>query len=172
MMEFVPNEDTNKDYDLPFFEDARNADGIKGYSTTKSVRQLKSLITTSMSKLGGAVTSFIEGKYGTRHGFQIRFTYRKVEGRLDVACLPIKNETESRIDQAKRHALYSVNLLLEAQFQSHMMLPKHLPLMPWLLNAKGQTMTEYLVEQDMTPALPEQTNNDEQVIEGEFTDAD
>ena len=80
----------------------------------------------------------------------------------------IKKETEARIDQALRHALYSIWKRLEHQYNSQLIMPGDVPLVPWLLNAEGQTVTEWLRELGRVPALPEAT--DDPIVEGEFED--
>lgn len=169
-MEFIPDKDPQENY-IPYFEDASNADGVMGYSTTKSVKDLKAMISTVFGRLGGSVTGFQQGKFGTRHGYLISFTYQGVAGQMKVAGLPMRNETESRLDKVRRHALISIHARLESQYNSQLVMPGDLPLMPWLLNKKGQTMTEYLTEMNVVPSLPEPRTPDEDIIEGEFEDA-
>ena len=163
-MEFIPD-DFNEELDVPFFEDATNADGVVGYTTGKSVKQLKSMITTGFGRLGGSVTGFQSGKFGNRYGFRIEFTFNGVPGRMDISALPIRKATEVRIDKAKRHALYSVWQRLQAQYNSMLIMPGDVPLVPYMLNASGQTILEVMRESGQIPALP---TGEESVIEGEF----
>lgn len=169
MTDFVPT--VNKDeVVIPFWEDASNADGVRGYTTGKSIRELKALITGDFGKIGGSVIDFVDGKNlaGTRYGYQINFTFRGAPGRLVVMALPIRKETPTKINKAKRHALISVHARLESQYNTALVMPGDVPLMPWLLNAEGQTMIEYLQEVGSVPALPEP--QEDIIEEGQFVD--
>ena len=121
-MEFIPDKDPKENI-IPYFEDAKNADGVMGYTTGKSIKELKAMITGSFGRLGGSVTGFVTGKFGNkeqgeqvRHGYLIDFTFKGAAGRMKVAGLPMRNETESRIDKVRRHALISVHARLQAQY--------------------------------------------------------
>lgn len=167
MTDFVPSADADEIL-IPFWEDATNADGVKGYTTGKTIKELKALIIGDFGKIGGSVIGFIDGKNlaGTRYGYQINFTFRGAPGRLVVMALPIRKETESKIKKARRHALISVHDRLVAQYNTALVMPGDVPLMPWLLNAEGQTMVEYLQEVGSVPALPEP--QEDIIEEGKF----
>lgn len=169
-MEFIPSPDEEQ-VKVPYFEDASNEEGVVGYSTQRSEPELKGLIRTAMGKLGGVVHSFQSGMIGTRHAYRIRFHYQGAPGRMDVVALPIKSETEGRIKQAKKHALYSVWKRLEGLFNAQLVTPDDLPLMPYMLNKQGQTVTEWLRDSGQFQ-LPEPSYQpqDEDVIEGDFTE--
>ena len=170
MDNFVPNPES-EELKIPYWEDASNADGVHGYTTTKSVKELKSLITGSFGRLGGSVTGFTEGNTKSlpkRYGYRISFTYNGVAGRITVFALPIRKETPTKVDKAKRHALISVHARLQAQYNTALVMPGDIPLMPWLLNKEGQTMTEYLTDIGSVPLLPAPEYND--IEEGEFED--
>lgn len=167
-MEFKPDID-EKDLVVPFFEDAKNEDGVIGYTTQKSIKQLKAEITAGFGRLGGSVIGFQSGKFGNRYGFRIEFTFAGVPGRMDVACLPIRKETETKVDKTKRHALYSVQKRLEAEYSTMLVMPGDVPLMPYMLNDKGQTILEVMRESNQIPALPESIEED--IIDGEFDES-
>ena len=169
MTDFVANVDTDE-LIIPFWEDASNADGVMGYTTGKKIKELKVLITGDFGKIGGSVISIVEGKNlaGTRYGYQINFTFRGMPGRLVVMALPIRKETPSKINKAQRHALISVHARLVSQYNTALVMPGDIPLMPWLLNAEGQTMVEYLQKIGSVPALPEP--QEDIIEEGEFTE--
>jgi hypothetical protein len=164
-MDFIP--DDKGDLQLPYFEDAKNEIGVVGYSSQRSEAQLKTLIKTSMGYLGGNIVSFQSGKFGERYGYRIEFNYHGASGRIDIAALPIRDETNSRVSQAKRHALYSVWKKLESQFNSLLVMPGDVPLVPYMLNERGQTMLEWMRDQGKLPALPEP---DDDVVDGEFSE--
>lgn len=165
-MEFTPDE-SDFDLNVPYFEDASNADGVIGYSTTKSQKELKALITSAFGRLNASVTDFQSGKFGNRYGFRISFNYNGVGGRLDVCALPIAKETESKIDKAKRHALYSVLERLKSYYNSMLVMPGDVPLIPYMLNDRGVTLLEYAREINMVASLPEPTDY---IIEGEYSE--
>jgi len=169
--DFVPIVDKDEVV-IPFWENATNADGVVGYTTGKSIRELKALITGDFGKIGGSVIGFVDGKNlaDTRYGYQINFTFRGAPGRLVVMALPIRKETPTKINKAKRHALISVHARLLAQYNTALVMPGDLPLMPWLLNTEGQTMVEYLQEIGSVPALPEP--QEDIIEEGKFTEID
>jgi hypothetical protein len=168
IMEFKPDI-SEKDLLIPYFEEAKNEDGVIGYSTQKSLKTLKAEITAGFGRLGGSVIGFQSGKFGKRYGFRIDFTFAGVPGRMDIAALPIKKETESRVDKAKRHALYSVQKRLEAEYSTALIMPGDVPLMPYMLNSEGKTVLEVMREMGEIPALPESIEED--IIEGEFNES-
>lgn len=164
-MEFIPD-NQERDIEIPYFEDADGSDGVVGYSTTKSQKELRALISTEFARLGGTVTSFQSGKYGNRYAFRISFTFHGHPGRMDVAALPINKETDARIDKAKKHALYSVWKRLQSEYNTSLVMPGDAPFVPYMLNEKGQTMIEYLRDLGQVPSLPEASEST--IIDGEF----
>lgn len=176
MLNFIPDKDENEErIEVPYFEEASNADGVIGYSTTKTQKQLKAMITGAFSRLGGSVKGFREGKFKDptgrttdRYGFVIDFTYKGVNGSTTVAALPIKKETETRIKKAKRHALYSVNERLVALYNSQLCMPGDIPLLPWLLDSKGRSIADMLRSHGVLSALPEPEEPENNVLDGEF----
>jgi len=168
-MEFVPDE-RDEGLTVPYFEEASNSLGVVGYSTNRSEKELRVEIERSMAHLGSAIKSFQSGRFGPeggpyRYGYVIAFTWQGMEGRISVAGLPIRNETPARVEKSKRHALYSVMLRLEAQFNSQLVMPGDMPLVPYLLDAKGRSLMEAIAEQQHFPQLPEPKGN---VVDGEW----
>ncbi len=171
-MEFIPDEQI-EGLRIPFFEDASNALGVVGYSTTLSEVKLKNNIKGAMADLGGVVTSIQSGKFGNRHAYRIEFIYQNVAGRMDVAALPIRKETDGRVKQAKKHVLFSVWKRLEGLFNSMLVMPGDFPLVPYMIDDKGRTMLDYLRDSGKIPALPEPQDDDgDDTVEGEFREAD
>lgn len=166
MENFIPNVDENL-VDVPYFEDARNSDGVVGYATRKTVAELEQLVRVGFGKLGGSVNKFQFGKSldGKRHAIRVHFTFKGVPGRMDMFGLPLKNNTKGKIDIVKRHILYSLWKRVESEFSTLMLMPGDVPLVPYMLNANGQTMLEFMRESGEVPALPAPEEN---IYEGEF----
>lgn len=168
-MEFIPD-DVGEDFVVPFFEDANNSLGVVGYTTDRSEKQLRVEIERCMGHLGASMTILQPGKFGARYGYRMEFKWQGVPGRIDIAALPIRNETDSRIRQSKRHALYSLWKRLEAQFNSQLVMPGDFPLMPYMLDDKGRTILEYLQSAGKLPALPKPAKDSP--IEGDFREVE
>lgn len=166
-MDFIPDE--HDDLTIPYFEDAKSSIGVIGHATQRSERELKVEIERAMGHLGASVSLFQAGKFADRYGYRIEFAWGGAKGRIDVAALPLRKETPSRISQAKRHALYSVMNKLEAQFNSQLVMPGDVPLVPYMMDAKGMTLIEAMREQGKLPALPE-PNQD--AVEGEWRESE
>lgn len=110
--QFTPNEAEADRLVVPFFEDA-TADFAPYYSSGRSIKQAKAVVSAEIAKLGGAVSAFVEGTYSvgqhaTRHGYEIRFTMNGHTGRIMVAGLPIRKETEARVTRCRVQALLNV----------------------------------------------------------------
>jgi hypothetical protein len=164
MMDFIPD-DQQGDLHVPFYEDASSSLGIVGHATGRSERELKVEIERAMGHLGASVALFQAGKFGDRYGYRVEFSWGGQKGRIDVVALPIRKETASRIEKAKRHALYSVMLRLEAQFNTQLTMPGDAPLMPFMIDNKGRTMIEAMRE---AGSLPQLAAPDDGPIEAEF----
>ena len=166
-MEFIPDE--RDELNVPYFEDASSMLGVIGHSTQRSEQELRIEIERAMAHLGATVSFFQPGKFGDRYGYRIEFLWRGAKGRIDVAALPLKKETEGRIKKCKRQALFSVMHKLQGQFNSQLNMPGDVPLVPYMLDASGKTLIEAMRERDELPALPEPEDKD--IVEGEFTEA-
>lgn len=174
-MTFIPDDMDKKEAIIPWFEDAKAELGIKGHSTSKSLSELEMEIKAAMARLGGGVTSFITGKFDTlppRIGFEIRFNYGSREGKIEIAALPIKKWTNTRETQSKKQALYTVREMLEAEFNSGMLVPGSAPLVPFLLDDSGRTLSEVMHEQAGIPLLsaPIKESVDSEIVEGELVE--
>ena len=166
-MDFIP--DDHDDLTIPYFEDASSSLGIVGHSTNRSERELKVEIERAMGHLGASVTLFQAGKFADRFGYRIEFLWGGSKGRIDVAALPIRKETEGRISQARRHALYSVMNRLESQFNSQLVMPGDVPLVPYMMDNKGRTMIEAMREEGRLPALPSPSPD---IVEGDWREGE
>ena len=177
---FIPDDMDVKEPSIPWFENATQETGVKGHRTRKGIEELKTEIKSAMSKLGGGVTTFLSGTYHTkpkRYGYQITFAYGNREGRIEVASLPMKNETEGRRKQALKQALFTVRAMLEAQFNAGLLLPGSAPLVPYLLDDQGRTLAESLAETANIPLLSPpihtqvvEDEDDGNTVEGEFSE--
>lgn len=172
-MKFVPDE-LPDGLQVPFYEDASGALGIVGHATNRSEKELRVEVERSMAHMSAAISSFASGRFGDepgpyRYGYVIEFKWQGVAGRITVAGLPLRKETPSRIDRSKRHALYSVMLRLQSQFNSQLLMPGDMPLVPYLLNERGQTLMDVVAEQQGFPQL-EAPQGD--VVDGDFREMD
>jgi hypothetical protein len=176
-MTFIPDDFEIKETRIPWFEEASTQLGIKGHRTDKSLDQLKNEIKAAMSSLGGGVTTFQSGKFPTkppRFGYQITFNYGDREGRIEIAALPMKKETEGKRKQALKQALYTVREMLVSQFNSSLLIPGSAPLVPYMIDDKGRTLAEALAKSASIPLLspPLEADEDDEVVEGEFRESD
>lgn len=154
-MEFQPDE-SDEALEVPYFEDAKARDGIRGHRTRKSLRDLKDEIRKAIARLGGGVTRIQRGSFMTdppRDGYLVHFNLDAHAGRLPVATLPIENETKRRKKQARKQALYTVREVLEAQYNLKILAPGSNPLLPYLLGAGDKTVAELYEEHYRIPPL-------------------
>lgn len=157
MVSFIPNKiDTQHVDQVPFFEDSQEAK-IRGYSTQKSITVLQKEISQLLGRLNAFGVTFVPGKYPAgkyqRHGFQINFVVGTTRARIDCAALPIRSETAHKKDRAQAQALFLVRNELEAAIMAVMYKPGSAPLVPYMLDAKGRTVTEALAEAGQLPML-------------------
>lgn len=153
-MEFIPDL-RQPDQTVVFFEDSSRLE-IPGRSTTKSISALQKEITKVLIELGAFGIFFTAGTYaGTpkRYGFAIYFKYANTTGRIDVAALPLRRETPAKKEGALTQALYLIRDKFQAQRNAMYYEPKGMPLMPYLIGATGQTVTEALVATGNLPLL-------------------
>lgn len=166
-MDFIP--DDHDELTIPYFEDASSSLGVVGHSTNRSERELKVEIERAMGYLGASVSLFQAGKFDNRYGYRIEFVWGGAKGRIDVAALPIRKETPARISQAKRQSLYSVMMRLSSQFNSQLVMPGDVPLVPFMLDKEGRTLIEAMRERGKLPALPA-PNQD--AVDGEWRESE
>ena len=180
---FIPDDMDVKEPTIPWFEEATQESGVKGHRTSKGIEELKTEIKSAMSKLGGGVTTFMSGTYNTdpkRYGYQVTFAYGNREGRIEVAALPMKKETEGKRKQCLKQALFTVRAMLEAQFNAGLLVPGSAPLVPYLLDDQGRTLAEALAASEniplLSPPIHEQerqaSDDDDEAIEGEFKEVE
>lgn len=171
MVNFIPDQPNTKALKIPFFEDVSTAKhGVKGQHSTKTLSQIEGEIRSVMGRLGGAVTNFVYGKTQDapkRFAVQVDFTLGSARGQVIVAALPFKHGiTDKKREQAIKQALIAVRDMLHAQYDSVLFIPGTIPLLPYLLLADGQTVTEAVVNR--TSNLPMLAGVAQDVIEGEI----
>lgn len=158
-MNFIP--DTPKqEKKVPYFEDAREVDGWRGQTTTKSIKRLQAEITDAVSRLGGMVTGFQRGKFEERDGYRITYNLDTgngfSRGQIDVAALPVRSRwNEQKKDKSLRMALYMLRDALNGTWFLQQLSPGYAPLMPWMLVQDGKTITQLWAESsEMKNLLP------------------
>lgn len=153
-MQFVPDEAKKKN--AIYFEDATRDAGYAGYTSKRSEDTLISEITTSLNRLGCKLTNWYTGKFvdefkNTRRGFVFEFTSPartggNLPGIIRVAALPLRQFTDTKDAQARRMALFQLRDYLVAAFQFSTMSVGFAPIVPFMLNDKGETVSEVWLE--------------------------
>jgi len=162
-MKFIPEETDEASEPIIFFEDARSEDGWAGQSTDKSYDRLKGEIMNEINRLKGTMTRWIRGVYQIagheRPGIQIHYEVAgpngTFQGRFDVAPLPrhqpfggskshrsYESTMTSWQEESLRMALYNVSLALRSMRILQELSPGFAALMPWVLAADDQTISE------------------------------
>lgn len=185
-MDFRPDDNQGPQLDVPYYDEARSADGWQGQVTSLSVETLKSHVTQAMSRLGGVVHSFQRGVYliggMERAGVQIHYAIegpggKLAYGRMDIAALPVKEAARRRgqmatmarrQDAALRMALYNVAQALRAQWVLKQLNPSYIPLMPWLLAKGNKTVSQLYADTGYAKALMPPKADGDGVVEGSF----
>lgn len=152
-MNFIPDDRQRAELpDIPFFENI-TAEQIPGCRTHKTVEELQAEVRAVLKRMDCGNVNFMSGKTSEkplRYGYQILFTYMGNKGRIDCVALPIRSETPVKKRQALAQALYLVRNALEAQLYAKYYQPGYEPIVPYLIDSKGVTMMQTLVER----ALP------------------
>lgn len=186
-MAFIP-ETVHEEKRVPYYEEARAADGWQGQTTNKSIRQLQSEITQAITRLGGMVTSFQKGSFeseqGNRDGYRVHYFVeaddgRHVPGRIDVAALPIDPKLGHRADRdahrerSLKMALYMLRTALDGTWFLQQLSPGYAALVPFMIGPGKKTISELWAEsQIMNRLLPPPDegfrNEDGDVVDGEI----
>lgn len=165
---FTPSEQ-DLAFDIPYFEDAK-AEFAPYYSSSKTISNAKAEIRLELSKLEASVKRFQEGHFGIdpkRYGYQISFFLQGAPGVIRVAGLPIRKETDRKIERVQVQALLNVRDWIKASVTQPVFSPGSNPLMMnMLVPGSGKTIGEYLLKSGNL-ALP--IGEDSEVFEGEFT---
>lgn len=161
-MQFVPDE-AEKKKEI-YFEDATRDAGYAGYTSKRSEDTLISEITTALNRLGCKLTNWHTGKFvdefqNSRRGFVFEFTspgkHGNMPGIIRVAALPLRQYTDTKDAQSRRMALFQLRDYLVAAFQFSTMSIGFAPIVPFMLNDKGETVSEVWLERfDPSRTLP------------------
>jgi len=168
MVHFIPDRIQPTEAQLPYFEDSSREKGIAGQGTDKSLQELQAEIRTAVARLGGGVTRFIPGTYPgspRRYGYRIEFLVGNVRGRIDVAALPIRKETDVVRTKALKQALYMCRDILASQYYATLLMPGSVPLLPYLVGPGDKTVAEAMMESGQLPAL--ETGPAVEIVTGE-----
>lgn len=152
---FVPDQLHAQKMVIPFFDD-QSDEKIPGRGTKKTCEQLQQEIRELMLKLEAFSVMFTPGTFDDkpkRYGYRMTFKLAGASGRIEIAALPIRTETPNKKDRALAQALYLVRGWLESEAFSQVYRPGSVPLMPYLLDEKGRTVTEALQANGGIPLL-------------------
>jgi len=158
MGNFIPDQMSVQTPQVPYFEDSKLHE-VPGRGTEKSELQLQNEIRNLMVRLQAANVYFTVGKYYSgngipdRHGYLMTFTLNGIPGRMEIAALPLRKETDARKRDALKQSLYLVRQWLEAEIMSVMYRPGAVPLVPYLIGQGDKTVTELLAERGDLPLL-------------------
>ena len=184
-MDFIPESSRYEAQEVPFFDDVTGEGGWQGHTTSKSLDTLKSEVMISISRLGGLVTGFQRGTFvigsQKREGFQVHYVIERetdgvmFRGRIDVAALPVKDDSRLRRSYNKRRerslkmALYMLRNALDGTWFLQQVSPGYAPLMPWMLEEQsGKTVSQLWSESAMMGRLL--PAGEGEFVEGEFTE--
>lgn len=139
----------------PWFEDSSKLE-IPGRGTQKSTEKLQQEIAAILGKMGAFAIYYTSGQFPgkpTRFGYRVHFQWANAAGRIDIAALPMKHETPDKKQKALAQALYLFRDKVQADFYASMYEPGGLPLIAYLLDNNGKTVTEALIESGNLPLL-------------------
>lgn len=156
-MQFIPDETIKTEFEfvVPYLEEA-TAQNSRGHATKKTQDELKREIVDLLNELGARKVTFMQGAFPTspkRYGYRITFRLSGIPGRMDVAGLPIRNETPTRKDQALKQALYLFAEMLRAELDARIYRPGYVALVPHLIGEGEQTVIESLLASGMLPDM-------------------
>lgn len=188
-MAFKPNV-PKLENSVPYFDDVTSTEGWQGQTTGKSIAQLKSEITSAISRMGGLVSAFIEGADDSlvidgekviRYGYQIHYSIEDVTGKMmpgqiDIVALPVRNDIrlrrsyETRKQQSLKMALYMFAISTNGLWFMEKLSPGYSGLMPFMLADKNRTISQLWVEGvKLGNLLPPPSDIDSNTtIEGKF----
>src|SRR4030042_4183330 len=172
-MNFIPEQSKETQY-IPYYEDATSAEGWQGHTTQKTIKALQSEITQAISRLGGLVTGFQKGAFlsaeGKREGFRVHYAVEaadgsQVPGRIDIAALPIRRE--SNREKSLKMVLYMFHIALNGTWFLQQLSPGYSALVPFMLRHGDKTLSQMWTESPiMNNLLPP---GEEDFIDGEVT---
>jgi hypothetical protein len=181
-MPFIP-EVPKEERRVPYYEEARAADGWQGQTTNKSIKELQDEIERIIMRLGGMVESFQKGTFeseqGNRDGYRIDYFVkagngRHMPGRIDIAALPIDPELGHRADKDKHRenslkmALFMLHVALAGTWFLQQLSPGFSALVPFMLGPGDKTISELWTDGPMSRLLPPGNTEDFSTVEGEI----
>ena len=189
MFDFTKERNEKEPEQVPYYEEATAVNGWQGQATGKAIETLKSEIMAHIGKLGGLVSGFEKGRFGTRAGFRIHYVIETPEGKhvpgyIDVAALPLKqhqyfdrrNRTPEGVllDRSLRMALYNVTVCLGSLWKLQRLSPGFAPLMPFMVGQGGMNLTHMWSSGSVMKALmpPDEEGENKFKHEGEILEAE
>lgn len=178
-MDFIPQQEHPQS--VPWFDDVTSEGGWQGHTTAKSIGTLKSEITVAIGRLGGMVIGFQPGTFmigdRERKGFRLRYMIESAggssPGQIDIAALPVRNDSrrhrsyDKRQKQALKQALYMFRQALNGLWFLQQLSPGYASLMPWAIEpSSGKTITQLWSESATMRSLLPPTSDE--FIDGEF----
>ncbi|MGB1285013.1 MAG: hypothetical protein ACPG7F_00650 [Aggregatilineales bacterium] len=157
MFNFKPDE--KQGIDAPFIEDAR-ADFAPYYRSreNKNINQAQHEVLAELAKLG-AGGRFVDGVFDVdgqeRYGYILHFYFAGLEGVIPVVGLPIRNKTKVRVEAVRIQALLILRDWLKASVTKQVFSPGSAVLVPYLLVDGQRTVTQFLLDEQRMPQLPE-----------------
>lgn len=156
MFNFKP--DDNQSMDAPDFEDAR-ADIAPYYDSHRhhSINQAQHEVLAELAKLG-AGGRFVDGVFEVngkkRYGYILHFYFAGLEGAMPVVGLHTRVGAK-KADRVKIQALLNLRDWLKASVTKQVFSPGSAVLVPYLLVDGKRTVTQFLMEEQRMPQLPE-----------------
>jgi hypothetical protein len=166
---FTPTEEQQSGISVPYLEEAR-ADYAPYYDVRgREPKQVQREVIAEFDKLDAGNVQFREGFFGDkkrRYGYEVTFIYGGARGRMQIAGLPMRTETEAKKRRVLLQALSILRDWLKTQVTAQVFAPGNDPLMQFLLVDGQRTVNEYLIETRKLPtANPLLTDVVEGVIE-------
>lgn len=158
MVNFIPEPVKTSVFQVPYFEDSSEVK-VPGWRTRKTAKQLQLEILDLMLKLNAGNVIFTPGSFPAapdqppRYGYLMTFSFNGIPGRMEIAALPLRKETQIRKNDALEQSLFLVRHWLESEVYSVMYRPGSVPLIPFLIGAGNRTVTEMMVESGNLPKL-------------------
>lgn len=153
-MNFIPQLNANHHY-TPFFDDQKTAkSAVSGWRAERTHQQYIASISSALVKLDALGIVATPGEYPgnpPRFGFRFTFSVYGVSARIDCAALPIRKFTELRKKAALAQSLYLLQRELESAADAWIYKPGSMPLIPYLIGASDQTVTESLLKSGVLP---------------------
>lgn len=171
-MVFIP-EMNSQQSSVPYYEDARAADGWEGQSTTKTIDKLLIEIKEAIGLLGGIVLSTVPGHYQDeidakrkRPGYYINYYLETGEkGKIEIAGLPCRNPNNE--DKSRGMALYMARNALKGMWFLEKLSPGYSALLPFMLVRGEVTLSQAYRDRRLMIAAPP-TDSDDQTVEGDY----